>query len=328
MSNPKIVHVGVVGCGWIMRSMYTPTLLSLADRVRVTAVCDLNEEAARASAGQFENAAVFTDVRAMLRDAQLDAVLVLTTEKVNATMARLVLEAGLPVYLEKPPAVSSAELEKLIDAEARSKTFIYTAFNRRHTPLFAGLDLAGGKLRRISGALRRTDRAVATFPHTSIHLIDSAQHFAGSRLQSWTINFKTKPENSIWTIDGKLENGAELGLQFIPNGSEFAEYLILETTSGTWELQFPNTAAAVPEGEMIESPADGAPSRTIRGDATLAPIESMGFRPCFLDFIRELEKSKASSLHRLPFCRPTIRVIEDMEACLKASSGEVTGRTD
>ena len=122
----KPIQVGVVGCGWIMRSMYVPTLLSLPDAIRVTAVCDLNEEAARASAEKFESATVFTDVAALLQEAKLDAVMVLTSEKVNAAMAQRGLKAGLPVYLEKPPAVSSPQLEELIAAETRSKTFVYT----------------------------------------------------------------------------------------------------------------------------------------------------------------------------------------------------------
>jgi len=318
MINHKPIHVGVVGCGWIMRSIYTPTLLSMPDLVNVSAVCDLNEEAAHASAAQFPNAAVFNDVRAMLQETKLDAVMVLTSEKVNAIMARLVLKANLHVYLEKPPAISSEELEDLIAIEAQSKSFVYAAFNRRHTPLFTGLDFAEGKITRVSGALKRLKRAVATFPHTSIHLIDSAQHFAGSFLESWNINFERKPGNAVWTIDGKLENGAAVALEFVPDGAEFAEYLVIETDGGKWELQFPNTVAEVPEGELIVTPTDGSPSTITRGRKTLPSIEAMGFRLCLLAFIEEVNKPKASSPHRLPSCRATIRVIEEMEACVKA----------
>jgi len=318
MTNHKPIHVGVVGCGWIMRSIYTPTLLAMPDLVSVAAVCDINEEAAHASAAQFPGAVVFNDIRAMLQETKLDAVMVLTSEKVNAIMARLVLKANLHVYLEKPPAISSEELEDLIDIEAQGKSFVYTAFNRRHTPLFTGLDYSEGKIVRVSGALKRLKRAVATFPHTSIHLIDSAQHFARSPLASWNITFERKPEHSLWTIHGKLGNGAEVALEFIPDGAEFAEYLVVETDGGTWDLQFPNTVAKVPEGEMIVTLKDGSPATTTRGRKPLPSIEAMGFRLCLLEFIEEVTKAKASSPHRLPSCRSTIRVIEEMEACAKA----------
>jgi virulence factor len=317
MTNPKPIHVGVVGCGWIMRSIYIPTLLSLTDRVRVAAVCDLNEEAAHACGVPF-HAAVFTDIRAMLQETKLDAVMVLTSEKVNAIMARLILKANLPVFLEKPPAISSEELEDLIATEALGKSFAYTAFNRRHTPLFAGLDF-DGKLVRISGALKRLKRPVATFPHTSIHLIDSAQYLARSPLENWKVTFEKKAENSAWTIDGHLKNGAAIRLEFVPDGAEFAEYLSFETERGTWELQFPNTVATVPEGELILNRKDGSPSTTTHGQKSLPSIEAMGFRLCLGDFIDEVENPKASSAHRLVNCRATIRVIEEMEASAKAS---------
>jgi len=255
----------------------------------------------------------------MLQESKLDAVLVLTSEKVNAIMARLVLKANLPVFLEKPPALCSEELEDLIATEAQSKSFAFTAFNRRHTPLFTGLDFMEGKIVRISGALKRLKRAVATFPHTSIHLIDSAQHFGGSLLESWKITFEKKEKHSAWTIEGSLKNGAAVKLECIPDGTEFAEYLVIETEGGRWEMQFPNTVAAVPEGELVVSLKDGSPPSSKRGSKTLPSIEAMGFRLCLSDFLDELEKPKPSSPHRLANCRATIRVIEEMEAAAKAA---------
>ena len=47
------IQLGVVGCGWIMRSAYTPTLLSLSEAARVAAVCDLNKAAAHSCCVSF-----------------------------------------------------------------------------------------------------------------------------------------------------------------------------------------------------------------------------------------------------------------------------------
>ena len=156
----------------------------------------------------------------------------------------------------------------------------------------------------------------ATFPHTSIHLIDSAQHFARSPFQNWNIDFKERPSHAVWNVAGKMENGADFRLEFIPNGTEFAEYLILETANRKYELQFPNTDAVVPEGELIVTCTDGSPESRTRGQKAMSAFEAMGFRPCLLDFVEQVRKTEASPLHRLASCRATIRVIGEMEACV------------
>ena len=314
----KPPRIGVIGCGWIMRSAYVPTLLSLRDEIHLASACDLNETAARNAVEPFPGATVFTDVDAMLQAGNLDAVMVLTSEKVNAAMAQKILKAGLPVYLEKPPAVSSIQLDELIAAEVKSASFVYTAFNRRHTPLFAKLDFGGEKIRRISGALRRMNRVVVTFPHTSIHLIDSAQFFGRGLFQNWKIDFDQKADHSIWVVSGRTENGAEFSLELIPDGNVFAEYLILETESKQWELQFPNTEAKVPEGEIIVSGKNGSNPASSRGQKDLASFASMGFQGCLLDFVGRVESEMPSPIHRLSSCRATIGVIEEMEACVKS----------
>jgi virulence factor len=303
----------VIGCGWIMRALYTPAFLSMPQLTRVTAVCDLNESAASAIAKGIPGAAVFTDMDAMLQSGTFDAVLILTSEKFNAAVAQRVLKANVPIYLEKPPANDSAELEELIAAEARSQTFVYAAFNRRHIPLFSHLDFNGERVRRISGSLRRTDRTVAMFPPVTVHLIDSAQHYAQSLFQKWEVRFIQNREDASWTIHGTMDNGAACDLQLVPKGTDFVEFLVLETESGTWELQFPNEHAPVPEGEIIVRRKDGSPATTTRGEKEMPFFESTGFRDCLLDFFRCIETGKDSNLHTLARCRSTIRLMEELK---------------
>ena len=255
----------------------------------------------------------------MLREAKLDGVIVLTSEKVNAAVAQAVLQVNLPVYLEKPPAISSPQLEDLIAAEKRSKTFVFAAFNRRHTPLFAGLDFKGEKPVRVSGALRRKNRVVATFPHTSIHLIDSAQYFGHSLFHHWKIAFERNHDHSIWTVSAKMEKRRRTVVwNWVPDGADFTEYLVVETKSKQWELQFPNTDASVPEGEWIVTSKDGGTPKAGPEDKRRSRRSKRWvFRPCLLDFVRQAQTREPSDRHRLASCRATIRVIEEMEACVR-----------
>jgi virulence factor len=316
VNTPKPIEVGLIGCGWIMRSIYTPVLLSLPDLVRVTAVCDINEAAVQACTGSFVLATAYTDIETMLRKTKLDAVLVLTNEKATAPVTRQILQANLPIYQEKPPALNSPELEDLIAVEAQGSGFVHTAFNRRHTPLFSAL-ASGTKLRRVLGALNRSGRAVASFPLTAVHVLDSAQHYAGSLFQSWKVSLEKKARHSVWTVDGKLENGVVCLLQFTPDGRNFEEFLVLETDAETWELQFPNTAAAIPEGQLIVTTSDGSLRTATRGPASFDSLEAMGFRNCVRDFIAQVQNRRASPLYSLSRCRSTIRLMNEMEALVK-----------
>ncbi|MBL9202915.1 MAG: Gfo/Idh/MocA family oxidoreductase, partial [Opitutaceae bacterium] len=74
---------------------------------------------------------VFTDYRAML-DAchrELDFVVVPTPIQLHAEMHAATTALGLPVYLEKPPTLDCAELEKMIAADARARKASHVGFN-------------------------------------------------------------------------------------------------------------------------------------------------------------------------------------------------------
>jgi virulence factor len=306
--------IAVVGCGWIARSIYAPILLSLGDSVRVLAICDLDASAALAMAARFKGSTSFSSVAAMLEKTTLDAVLVLTSEGATAAVVVEILKAGIPVFVEKPPAMNSAELEELIKAEGLNQAFAYTAFNRRHVPLFYTLAPSGAGFRRISGVMKRVGRTLASFPTTAIHLIDSAQYYGQSLFRNWEITFSREDNCSVWTIEGVLENGAACQLRFVPDGDVFAESLFLEAKSGAWELRFPNSDAGVPEGERIFRRGDGSPEEVTRGQAGLDSFEAMGFRSCLLDFIQHARTRKAPLLNRAASSRSSIRIMQEMEA--------------
>lgn len=74
---------------------------------------------------------VFTDYRAML-DAcheQLDLVIVPTPIQLHAEMHAAATARGLPVYMEKPPTLDYAELDRMIAADTRARRLSAVGFN-------------------------------------------------------------------------------------------------------------------------------------------------------------------------------------------------------
>jgi predicted dehydrogenase len=109
------LRVGIVGAGKIS-GQYSATLARLPELV-VTAVADLDQDRARALAGQHDRARVVPLPELYAAD-DVDVVLNLTTPAGHAPVALAALAAGKHVYGEKPLAATSADGRAIVDAAA------------------------------------------------------------------------------------------------------------------------------------------------------------------------------------------------------------------
>jgi UDP-N-acetyl-2-amino-2-deoxyglucuronate dehydrogenase len=99
MSGP--LKVGLVGTGSIARA-HLPAFQQFPDRVQLTAVCDIREEAAGRFAANAGNIPVYTDLASMLREADVDAVGICTVHDQHRHQVIAAAESGRHVLLEKP----------------------------------------------------------------------------------------------------------------------------------------------------------------------------------------------------------------------------------
>jgi len=119
MSTP--LKAGLVGCGSLSQRGVLPHL-SLPDareRVRLVAVADAVEERARQSAERFGVPAAFTSVEAMLAEADVDLVLVITPIGRHFADAMAAIQAGKHVYVQKAMTTTLAEADDLLAARDR-----------------------------------------------------------------------------------------------------------------------------------------------------------------------------------------------------------------
>jgi virulence factor len=194
--------------------------------------------------------------------------------------------------------------------ESHSARRIFTAFNRRHIPLFQNLPIPAGIL-QLTGRLTRKNRAVASFPFTAIHLLDSAQFFSKSTFSTINADFEQNGVAS-WLLSGQLENGASYNLEFIPDGEKESEYLIFETDDRRWELHFPDSDGLAPRASFVS--VSGKKRTEELADPTLDSQEAMGFAPCFRYFLRQLTSGMgAFPQHEIRASVPTIVALEAMQ---------------
>jgi predicted dehydrogenase len=108
--------IGVIGCGQISDAYLKAS--ETFDNIKVTACADINMEAAKAKAEEYNIKALTVDK--LLADPEIEIVINLTIPKVHAEIAIKTLEAGKHAYAEKPLAISTEEGRKVLElAEAK-----------------------------------------------------------------------------------------------------------------------------------------------------------------------------------------------------------------
>lgn len=102
---------------------------------KLVCTCDPNADAFAGEQQSWKFAArgvqVFTDYRPMLEVCHhdLDMLVVPTPIQLHAEMHAAATSLGIPVYLEKPPTLDHAELERMILADARARKASLVGFN-------------------------------------------------------------------------------------------------------------------------------------------------------------------------------------------------------
>lgn len=131
-ANDKLA-VGLIGCGG--RGNHVANLFKNTANVEVIAVSDVDDARREATAkrlGIASNRSV-ADLRKMLDDKSLDAVIIATPDHWHSIAAILACDAGKHVYVEKPISHNIREGRLLVEASARNKTLVQHGTQSRST---------------------------------------------------------------------------------------------------------------------------------------------------------------------------------------------------
>jgi predicted dehydrogenase len=106
------VHTGLIGCGRHATWVIHPAA-RMIPQFDLVACCDTREGSATQAAQRLGISETYTDYLKMIDGERLDAVLVATTPENHAQIALDCLQRGLHVFVEKPPAKSVEEAERV-----------------------------------------------------------------------------------------------------------------------------------------------------------------------------------------------------------------------
>ncbi|EJC72299.1 putative dehydrogenase [Rhizobium leguminosarum bv. trifolii WSM2012] len=122
-ANDMKLRIGVVGCGSI--SLAYMRNAPLFRGVEITACADLNADAAKRRASEFNLRAA--DVDDLIDDKNIDLVLNLTIPAAHFDVSMRALSAGKHVFTEKPLGVTAAEGRRLVNAAAEKSLMLGSA---------------------------------------------------------------------------------------------------------------------------------------------------------------------------------------------------------
>ncbi|HTG68616.1 MAG TPA: Gfo/Idh/MocA family oxidoreductase [Candidatus Udaeobacter sp.] len=126
----KPVKIAVIGTGSIS-SFHLDSYKKNTNAI-LYAVCDLNEERARAAAEKYGAEKVYTDYRELLADPVIEAVSICTWNNTHAEISIAALEAGKHVLVEKPLCRTVGDALLIQEAVAKSGKLLQVGFVRRY----------------------------------------------------------------------------------------------------------------------------------------------------------------------------------------------------
>ncbi len=128
------VRVGLVGAGGYATGMLLPQLKAAGAKFQTIATA--SGVSAVNVGRQFDFAVCASGAEEVVTDSQVNLVVIATRHDTHAALARLALESGRHVFVEKPLALDDSELDEVLKAATNApRQTLTVGFNRRFSPL-------------------------------------------------------------------------------------------------------------------------------------------------------------------------------------------------
>lgn len=151
----SVSRVAIVGCGYF--AQFHHDAWSRIEDAEVVAVCDRDEDKARAAAASHVDAEAFADVSEMLDRISPDLVDIVTPPETHAALITLCCARGIDAICQKPLAPSLEEAERIVEEAERAGITLVVHENFRFQPWYREIKrcLSEGQLGKLHAATFR-----------------------------------------------------------------------------------------------------------------------------------------------------------------------------
>jgi myo-inositol 2-dehydrogenase / D-chiro-inositol 1-dehydrogenase len=208
--NP--LRLGIIGAGSIVAKKHLLALAEVAE-IAVAGLCRRDAGELRLLADRFRIPGRHTDYRALLRDPDIDAVLIATGPAAQPEIVMNAVAAGKHVFAEKPMAATAAEGRAMAEAIQRSPVRFQIGFNKR---FYYGYRTARQLIR--AGELGTPTGLQARFwfqpgradplLHNGIHFLDLARFFMGPVEEVFARTAEPAGKAETWAVSLRFASGA------------------------------------------------------------------------------------------------------------------------
>ena len=127
------IRLAYIGGGTLAQRVHLPNFASLPS-CQLVALAEIRRDLGEKVQRRYAIPRLYPDHRALLEDAEIDAVAVSAPYALQGEIARDCLAAGKPVFMEKPMAISLAQADSILAASQRSGARLMIGYMKRYDP--------------------------------------------------------------------------------------------------------------------------------------------------------------------------------------------------
>ena len=316
----RSIRIGLAGCGDIVKRYYLPALKRLQEegKVKLAACCDLDSAKARETAAAgFQ--AVYTDTLEMMEREKPDGQIMAVPVERTALLAMEAAPMGIPIMLEKPPALTKEEAEKLAEAFRKYNVLHQVAFNRHFIPVAQDLKekLKKETVRNLAVQMCRIGRVEPTFYTTAIHGIDLLRYLADGDYEKVSFTYQDLPEYgphvSNFYLDCRFENGIRGQIAILVDSGIVNERVFASCKGTAYYARLPVWECSDSPGGVTVYKQDCIIA-SLKGPAVGSPLENAvasGFYGEILHFLQAVESGKQPA-ESMNYALPLVEIAQKL----------------
>ena len=219
MSEKKLTRIGIVGIGDIAKKAYLPILCNIVDVEIVP--CTRNVDTLKEVMSKYHLRSGMTDLNELILE-KPDMIFLCSATSAHFEQAKVIIEAGIPLHIDKPVTLSYAETKILVDLATQYETRVMVGFNRRYVPVvreIANQGIPDLIIHQKNRMHHQGDQVRRMVFDDFIHVIDTCLYLLGEPL----VSFKAKStykngKQTMIVVDYLSEHSHAIGIMNYDNG--------------------------------------------------------------------------------------------------------------